>query len=524
MELINNFSVGNSLKQSDKKNIGKISSENVVKALNENVKKRCLSNEVLHQLIQLGYKIDIIITLHKLYHFTTVEDAVFLLGKDLESKHYNHKFYKEAKQTTCFLCGGKKEEHSISINEIEKKPTNTTVRSKTKTFDYEKYSISKDILDSFDNPDICRICFNNAVNKKNIAQQACRHFFCDNCIKTYLTTNITNGKVISITCLMGGCPHKYTSKEIKSNVSPDIYYKYRKFKNEKVKLSNHNKAYVNCPYPDCDEIVDCENNSNGFVQCENNHIFCMKCKQLGRHKNNKCQDEDFTLLQEIKKQKHSKFKNFKQCPQCKVIIEKNEGCNQMHCINCGYDFCWLCMKKYTPNHYAIFNINGCPGMRFDSDKGSKCRQNKLCNILWYIMSCVLGLFVILLIMMFYLFFGCAYEFVKCYLNDEDVFDEDEEKQSYYSDEFEVKEEQWNKKETEDNVYKKSENYKIEITNKDSKEMKNEEKKKDKSIIVIILLIILGFVCQPIYVILYMIYALMQCLKRCNCWLFYAVFS
>ena len=34
------------------------------------------------------------------------------------------------------------------------------------------------------------------------------------------------------------------------------------------------------------------------------------------------------------------------------------------------------------------------------------------------------------------------------------------------------------KETEDNVYKKSESYKIEITNKDSKEMKNEEKKKE----------------------------------------------
>ena len=161
-------------------------------------------------------------------------------------------------------------------------------------------------------------------------------------------------------------------------------------------------------------------------------------------------------------------------------------------------------------------------MRFDSDKGSKCRQNKLCHILWYIMSCVLGLFVILLIMMFYLFFGCAYEFVKCYLNDEDVFDEDEEKQSDYSNEFEVKEEQWNKKqETEDNVYKKSENDRISITNRESN---NEEKKKDKSIILIILLIILGFVCQPIYVILYIIYALMQCLKRCNCWLFYAVFS
>ena len=56
--------------------------------------------------------------------------------------------------------------------------------------------------------------------------------------------------------------------------------------------------------------------------------------------------------------------NFKQCPTCKVIIEKNDGCNHMKCINCDYEFCWLCMKQYLADHYAIYNFTGCPGMRY----------------------------------------------------------------------------------------------------------------------------------------------------------------
>ncbi len=367
-----------------------------------------------------------------------------------------------------------------------------------KRLDFGKIQIPKETLLLFDSPDVCRICFSNKVNPNNIAQTSCGHFFCDNCIKTYLTNKIINGQVLDIKCLLGGCPKRYSEEEINANVEEEVFKKYKKFKNIQIKLSNPNKIYVNCPFPDCEEIVDCTNPESEFMTCNNNHIFCYKCHKLGKHPKGKCLNDEINLLQQIQN-KNKNGKNFKQCPKCQVIIEKNEGCNQMHCINCGYDFCWLCLKRYTENHYAMYNVGGCPGMRYESDSGYKWRKNPFLKFLWYLFSCLLGFLAVLLIIIFYLLFGCAYEFIKCYTKKKNTDDDD--------DDFDGPLEFYG--------------FDLDYNNEESQNESNRnEEEEKKSKVIIAILIVVGIICQPIYLMFYVLYGLMECYRRFNCWFYY----
>ena len=167
----------------------------------------------------------------------------------------------------------------------------------------------------------------------------------------------------------------------------------------------------------------------------------------------------------------------------------------MHCINCGYNFCWLCMKKYTDDHYALYNVRGCPGMRFESDSGFRWMKNPCLKVIWYLFSCFLGFIAVLLVLLFYLFFGCAYEFVNCYTKEKTNDDEDEDDEEY---------------DIEHQSHRSS-------SNSNSNAPVPQEK---KSTVMICLVGFLGFCCQPLYLMFYILYGLMECYRRFNCWFYY----
>ena len=41
----------------------------------------------------------------------------------------------------------------------------------------------------------------------------------------------------------------------------------------------------------------------------------------------------------------------KDCPVCKIAINKDGGCNHMHCKQCDHHFCWVCLGHFDHTTY-----------------------------------------------------------------------------------------------------------------------------------------------------------------------------
>jgi len=72
-----------------------------------------------------------------------------------------------------------------------------------------------------------------------------------------------------------------------------------------------------------------------------NFIFIQKRQQSGQ-----VQGDQMRILEELRSLKEI-MKDAKLCPRCKMAISKTEGCNKMHCENCGEYFCYQCNRAIT---------------------------------------------------------------------------------------------------------------------------------------------------------------------------------
>ena len=76
----------------------------------------------------------------------------------------------------------------------------------------------------------------------------------------------------------------------------------------------------------------------------------MKCKS-DWHEKISCEEiQKLRNVNELDKEfyKYVKGAMYKQCPFCKMWVEKSVGCNHMRC-RCGKDFCYLCGKPMDMN-------------------------------------------------------------------------------------------------------------------------------------------------------------------------------
>ncbi|KFH72436.1 hypothetical protein MVEG_02727 [Podila verticillata NRRL 6337] len=62
-------------------------------------------------------------------------------------------------------------------------------------------------------------------------------------------------------------------------------------------------------------------------------------KAISRSKGKSRSDQETTTLQ-------WKLQNTNPCPNCCILIHRDDGCNKVDCMLCGYRFCWVCREAW----------------------------------------------------------------------------------------------------------------------------------------------------------------------------------
>ena len=114
-----------------------------------------------------------------------------------------------------------------------------------------------------------------------------------------------------------------------------------------------------CPYPNCNSYLELKDIKNRYITCLNRHKYCFLCLKKP-HGNSPC---EINIDADLNEYAQNHF--VKKCPHCGIIIEKQSGCNHITCSKCGHQWCWLCNKEYSQNHF----IEGeCKGFQYYQPK------------------------------------------------------------------------------------------------------------------------------------------------------------
>ena len=338
----------------------------------------------------MGFEANLIETIYKNMNPIDLQEALDFLNKNEKGK-FTHSYLVNEKNV-CTICGKGRSEHESDVLFVENNDRDSfsdednddidlldgIIIRRTNTNRFNAYettyrnSLGKE--NSKKNNELkeikereCGICFEKIDSPANVSLK-CGHYFCIDCWTDYLKEKIINANVIKILCMQHGCTTILDSKFIKNILEGknDLIEKYDKFLNRK-KMLEQNDKFKNCPFPNCEGYAE-KTGKSKYVKCNFGHEFCFECGNEP-HGKKKCEE---MLDKEFEEWRSHKI--VKRCPCCRMWTEKNEGCNHMTCVECKFQWCWLCQKPYSSNH---FSQGSCKGLQFYKELDQKKVQEKL---------------------------------------------------------------------------------------------------------------------------------------------------
>jgi ribonuclease HI len=190
----------------------------------------------------------------------------------------------------------------------------------------------------------CSICCEDRQSEMMLSLK-CTHKFCSHCMKTYVEGKVKTSEV-PIRCPQVQCKHYLSAAECKSFLPVTTF---KSFEEANVCSKNNGKIY--CPYPNCSFLLDPQEclssgraSSSSSTQSENS--CCVECPVCERfvcvdcgvpwHASMSC--EEFQILpvderypDDITLHRLARYKRWRRCQQCRIMIELAQGCNHMTC-------------------------------------------------------------------------------------------------------------------------------------------------------------------------------------------------
>ena len=233
--------------------------------------------------------------------------------------------------------------------DIRKRPQIITITGSAHDLKTARELLEEDIanelehlaLESTDQPD-CAVCWTEA---EDAYRTPCGHFYCGSCFASQCSSAGEGDLPVRCFGDSGNCLKVLEILEIKNALPPEAFEQLLE-ESFTTHIRTNPKSFQYCPTPDCQQIYRVSSDGVIFTcpacltpictTCQvisHDDITCELYKRIGTEGN-----EDF--------RKWKQENNVKDCPVCKVPIQKSYGCNHMECSNCKTHICWVCMETF----------------------------------------------------------------------------------------------------------------------------------------------------------------------------------
>ncbi|KAJ4380569.1 hypothetical protein N0V86_003928 [Didymella sp. IMI 355093] len=202
----------------------------------------------------------------------------------------------------------------------------------------------------------CQCCFAQyPLNRMITCSGKDIHFFCMNCMKQYVETEIGQSKCRPVCFASIECRGAFSRAQLQQVLNQKTFERLEHLQQQEDLAAAGLDFLSECPF--CDYKAECPPvEVDKEFRCQNTKCCKTSCRLCNKetHIPLSCEeakkDDKITLRHVVEEAMSAAL--IRKCNKCQQPFVKEYGCNKMSCSNCGNKQCYICSKNV--NNYEHF--------------------------------------------------------------------------------------------------------------------------------------------------------------------------